>query len=404
MNEQLTRREALVAALAATALGGGALLRPVAARGATATATVGVILPLSHPGDSVAGNNILHTAQLWVDWVNKHGGVNGQHISLKVYDDKHDPNIGAKAVVTAVTKDHCSVILAGWDSPIVLAEIEEAHRLKTPFFVAYAWAAGITEAGYPEVVRIGPNNDQLPTAFTPFLKHRGYRKVAVIAEDTPYGQGLGEAVRQTATLAGIEVSAQVYKRDTHDLRPKLRALLAGKPDAILVAAFVAPALYLAIAQARELGYKGDILLGWDYVDDAFWKATGKHGVGVIWPTFSAPTLHLTGTGLSFKHLFVKRFKHAPLIYQALTWDQLNAWKWAVETAGSMDPAAVVPVLPRIDLPGTMGHITLSHTPNSVHYNQWDGITVYFDQAPKKGATDATAKVLASVNGSVVKTP
>jgi branched-chain amino acid transport system substrate-binding protein len=404
VNEQLTRREALVAALAAAALGGGALLRPVAARGATATATVGVILPLSHTIDSVAGNNILHTAQMWVDWINGHGGVDGQHIALKVYDDQNDPNIGAKSVVSAITKDHCSVILAGWDSRVVLAEIEEAHRLKTPFFVAYAWSADITKAGYPEVVRIGPNNDQLKNAFAPFLKHRGYRKVAVIAEDTPFGQGLGEAIRETATLAGIEVSAQVYKRDTHDLRPKLRPLLAGKPGAIVVAATVAPALDLAITQARALGYKGDILLGWDYVDDAFWKATDKHGTGVIWPTFSAPSLHLTGTGLSFKHLFVKRFKHAPLIYQALTWDQLNAWKWAVETAGSMDPAAVVPVLPRIDLPGTMGHITLSSTPDSVHYNQWDGITVYFDQAPKKGATDATAKVLASVKGSVVKTP
>lgn len=402
MNEQLTRREALVAALAATALGGGALLRPVAARGATAIPTVGMILPLSHTSDSVAGKNILHTAQLWVEWVNGHGGVGGQQIALKVYDDQNDPNIGAKSVVTAITKDHCSVILAGWASRIVLAEIEEAHRLKTPFFVAYAWSPDITKASYPEVVRIGPNSDQLKSAFAPFLKHRGYRKVGVIAEDTPFGQGFGEGIREAATLLGIQITAEVYKRDTHDLRSKLRPLLAGKPDAIVVASVIPPGLDLAITQARSLGYKGDIVLGWDYVDDAFWKATGKHGTGVIWPTFSAPTLHLTGTGQAFKHLFVKKFKHAPLIYQAFTWDQLNAWKWAVETAGSFDPAAVVPVLPRIDVLGTMGHITLSSTPDSVHYNQWDGVTVYFDQATKKGATDATAKVLASVKGTVVK--
>ena len=50
------------------------------------------------------------------------------------------------------------------------------------------------------------------------------------------------------------------------------------------------------------------MLGWDYVNDAFWKATGKHGVGVIWPTFSAPTLHLTNTGLTFKHAYTKRYK------------------------------------------------------------------------------------------------
>ena len=140
------------------------------------------------------------------------------------------------------------------------------------------------------------------------------------------------------------------------------------------------------------------MLGWDYVNDEFWKSTGKHGVNVIWPTFSAPTLRLTAAGQTFKRAYTKRYKHAPLIYQAFTWDQLNAWKWAVDTAGSVAPADVVPVLPRIDMQGTMGHITLSNQPKTVHFNQWEGVKVYFDQAPKQGATDATAKVLWSTKG------
>ena len=54
MNEQLTRREALASALAAAALGGGALLRPASARAAAAgTARIGVILPLSKPALAV---------------------------------------------------------------------------------------------------------------------------------------------------------------------------------------------------------------------------------------------------------------------------------------------------------------------------------------------------------------
>jgi len=394
----MTRRDALVAAAAATALGGGALLRPLSAR-AAATINIGVILPLSKPGDQLAGNNVLKAAQLWVASVNDDGGVQGQHIALKQYDDKGDPERGAKAVTRAIEKDHCAMILAGWDSKVVLAEIKEAHRLATPFFVSYAWSPDITKAGYPEVVRIGPNNDMLTSAFAPFMTKRGYKRVAIIAENTPYGQGLGEAISENATLAGIDVTAEAYPRGSRDLRPILKRLLAHKPEALLVAATLAPGSTLAITQARAAGYKGDIVLGWDYVDDEFWKATGKHGVGVIWPTFSAPTLRLTATGATFKRAFTKRYKHAPLIYQALTWDQLNAWKWAVDAAGSVAPAAVVPVLPRIDMEGTLGRITLSSQPKTVHYNQWEGVTVYFDQAPKKGATDATAKVLTGIKGS-----
>ncbi len=92
----------------------------------------------------------------------------------------------------AVNHDHCSVILAGWASPIAQAEIEEAHALGIPMFVAYAWSVDVTKANYPEVVRIGPNNDMLPNAFAPFFKKRDYRHVAIIADDTAFAQGLGE--------------------------------------------------------------------------------------------------------------------------------------------------------------------------------------------------------------------
>ncbi len=397
MNEQLTRRDALVAALAATALGGGALVRPVAAR-AAATANVGVILPLSRPGDLVAGGNVLKAAKLWAAWVNGRGGVDGQRVALKIYDDKRDPERGARAVVSAITKDRCSVILGGWDSGVALAEIEEANRLGTPFFVSYAWSPDVTRANHPEVVRIGPNRDMLTSAFVPFMIKRGYTRVALIAEDTAYGQGLGETIRASATLAGMNVAAEAFPRDSHDVRPVLKRLLASKPQALMVIAEVTPGRTLAITQARGAGFRGDIVLGWDYVNEEFWKATGKHGVNVIWPTFSAPTLRLTPAGATFKRLYTKRYKHAPVIYQAFTWDQLNAWKWAVDTAGSVAPAAVVPVLPRIDMQGTMGRITLSNQPKTVHFNQWEGVTVYFDQAPKVGATDATAKVLWSTKG------
>jgi ABC-type branched-subunit amino acid transport system substrate-binding protein len=230
------------------------------------------------------------------------------------------------------------------------------------------------------------------------LAKQHYRHVTVLSEDTAFGKGLGEAIRATGTLAGIDMSEQEYPRDTHDLRSTLRKVLPAKPDAIVVAAHSAPALYLGVTQARADRYTGDIVLGWDYVDEAFWKATGKSGVGVIWPTFSAPPKAFTSAGLAFRRLFTNKYKRPPLVYQAFTWDDLNAWKWAAETAGSVAPADVIPVLPRIDMQGTLGHITLSNKPGTVHFNQWDGVTVYFDQASKKGATDSNAKLIASITG------
>jgi ABC-type branched-subunit amino acid transport system substrate-binding protein len=397
VNEHLTRRDALVAALAATALGGRALARPMAAR-AAASVNIGVILPLSHSPDVDAANNILTSARLWADWVNGRGGVLGRQVAIKLYDSRADPARASRNLVHAVTKDGCSVILAGWDSNVALAEIRVAHQYKVPMFVAYAWSPDITKANYPEVVRIGPYNNMLPNAFAPFMTEQNYRHVAVISEDTAFGKGLSEAIRATGTLAGISMTEYEYPRDTHDLRPTLKKVLPSKPDAIVLASHSSPALYLAVTQARAAGYKGDIVLGWDYVDDKFWKAVGKRGVGVIWPTFSAPPQAFTPAGLTFRHLFTKKYKRAPIVYQAFTWDELSAWKWAAETAGSIAPADVIPVLPRIDMQGTLGHITLSNKPGTLHFNQWEGIPVFFDQATKTGVNDSNAKLIASIKG------
>ena len=82
---------------------------------------------------------MLKSARLWADWVNGRGGVDGQRVALKVYDDKGDPDRGGKAVVHAVTEDQCAVILGGWDSSVAAAEIAEAHSYRVPMFLAYAW-------------------------------------------------------------------------------------------------------------------------------------------------------------------------------------------------------------------------------------------------------------------------
>ena len=399
MNEQLTRREALVAALAATALGGGALVRPGSARAATATASIGVILPLSKPGDSVAGANILKSAQLWADWINGHGGVDGQRVKLQTYDDKASADLGAKAVDKAITKDHCSVILAGWDSDGRAGRDRAGAPVQTPFFVSYAWSSEITQKSYPEVVRIGPNLDQLANAFAPFMKARGYATVAVVKDDTAYSRGLGKELGAAATQAGIHGRRIVYSATRTTCAPAQRTCWRASPRRSCSSPRWPPALYLgdhAGARAR-LSQRHPARLGLrrrGLLEGHRQARRGRHLADVLG---SSEGVHLDGPGVQAP-LHQEVQARAPLVYQAFTWDQLNAWKWAVDTAGSIAPADVVPVLPRIDMQGTLGRIRLSNKPSTVHFNQWEGVTVYFDQAPKKGATDATAKLIASITG------
>ena len=103
------------------------------------------------------------------------------------------------------------MILGGWDSSVAAAEIADAHSYHVPMFLAYAWDPDLTKVNYPEVVRIGPNNAILASAFAPFMKRQEYRHVALIADDTGFrpgpwwnDPGHGDARRHRHRVAGVQ--------------------------------------------------------------------------------------------------------------------------------------------------------------------------------------------------------
>ena len=282
VNEYLTRREALVAALAATALGGGALRAPrgCACRGdrhgahrrdpaALATRRDGRGQQRAQGGAAVGRlgqrpRRRRRAARRAQD-LRRQGRRRARRQGRRARD-REGPVLGHPR--------------AAGTRPSRWPRSRRPTGSATPFFVSYAWSPDVTKASYPEVVRIGPNNDMLTSAFAPFMTKRDYKRVAVIAEDTAFGQGLGETIRANATLAGIDVFARGVR--ARHARPAARPQAAARAQAGRARdrrGGRCPARTLAVTQARGAGFKGDIVLGWDYVDEAFWKATGKHGVG-----------------------------------------------------------------------------------------------------------------------------
>jgi ABC-type branched-subunit amino acid transport system substrate-binding protein len=66
--------------------------------------TLGFVTPLSAPGDVHSGETLRNTPQLWVDDVNKSGGIMGEKVVLAVFDDSGKPEVGASAVDAATSR------------------------------------------------------------------------------------------------------------------------------------------------------------------------------------------------------------------------------------------------------------------------------------------------------------
>src|SRR5690606_7147127 len=124
----LTRR-----AVIGTAVGLAAMAAiPSVVQGADDEIILGLVSPLSEPGDARSGEAIKKTADLWVKMTNEAGGIDGKKVRLAVYDDQGKVEVGAAAVERAVTEGHASAILGIWSSSVALAQMEVAKRYNVP--------------------------------------------------------------------------------------------------------------------------------------------------------------------------------------------------------------------------------------------------------------------------------
>ena len=379
-----------VAAFVAGCGGGG---DDKAASGSKDEVVFGISTVFSGPSARF-GQDHLDVAELFRDQVNANGGIDGHRVVLKTADDKLQPSVGVSETRRLINSENVAALFGSPGSSVAVAEVPVVQRANVPMCLDYTWADEVTEMNTEQVFRIGPYNTLIGQSFVPYLQEKGYEKVAILAEDTDYGIGAGEAIKEGAGDS-MDVELIQFPSETQDLTPQLSKLAAQDPppDATIIASTLAPQ-FSFYNQAAEVGLPGDKIAGWDSVTQPdFWKTVGDNGVGVVYPTFYASSLELTKTGQDFQEAYKAKFDRDPTIYMFLQWDCLNAIREAIEMTGSIEPGDLVPALPKLDFEGTTGNITLTREKGTVHWNQWEDITVFFKQFTKKGQTDAKTKTV-----------
>jgi branched-chain amino acid transport system substrate-binding protein len=356
--------------------------------------TLGLVSPLSEPGDARSGDAIRKTAELWVKLTNDAGGIDGRPVNLAVYDDQGRVEVGASAMERAITEANASAILGVWSSSVTLAQMEVAKGYNVPLLAFYSWSDEITSKNYPQVFRIGPYNSQIAAQMVPFVKARGYEKVVVLAEDTAYGLGFAQSFQEAmAEAPDIDLEIVQFQAQTQDLTAQMSSVAASQPDAVIVQTVFA-ATNLSIKQGREVGLTADIITGWDWpLLPDFWETVGEAGVGVIYPTFSDPSMNVTPTGQAFIEAYTAEYGNEPAIFQYYLWDNFNAVKTAIEESGSSDPATLVETLPGVEFEGTIGPVFFRNEPGTVNFNQWDRFAMFFKSLNNVGDGEAEAELV-----------
>jgi branched-chain amino acid transport system substrate-binding protein len=315
----MTRRFRLVAALAllAVIVGGG----PVAPALAQNPVKIGVLTPLSPPGDASAGQFIVRGAKMAADDVNARGGVlGGRKIELVIEDDSGTPEKGAAGFRKLATQDKAVAVVGQFHSSVMGAVQDLAEQFKIPVFSTQASAKGITERHLTYTFRTHVIDPDRVALWNRWIKQQGFKRVAILAENTDYGVGVIEDAKKLAAGmgAGVELKTVIFDRAVVDLTPQLLEIKSWKPDLFINVGIGTPT-YLIIKQAYDVGLfpSTPMLVSYDLpARPEFWKNLGDKGTYLTFITYYHPTMKLTSRGEGFRTKYRAEFKEDP-VYGAL---------------------------------------------------------------------------------------
>lgn len=309
------------------------------------TVKIGVIGPLTG-GASQYGIAVKNGAILAAEEINLAGGVLGMQLEIIAYDSKGEVLDGVNAYNRLVDQDNIDALVGGTFSGVTLAfkasAVEDGIPVLTP------------TATNPEVTLNAPNifracytdSYQGAVAAVFAIEDLNAIKAAVFYNiDDAYSEGLATAFAATFRSLSLTVDLFTFTEGTNDYNASLTQIQAGNYDVVFVPAYVA-AVGAILTQVSNSNFGDTIFMGgdgWDGIEENYATvAEGFYFVNHYAKTDPAANVQ------AFVTNFTARFNMAPNALAALAYDSVYTMALAMETAGTLDKAAVVAALASIE--------------------------------------------------------
>lgn len=366
---------------------GGRLLRRMATRMVTGVAaiaaalTVGLIAGPAPAADPIKIGSIVSATgpasflgepekkvlELYVDRINKAGGVLGRPLELVLYDDGGAADKAATFTKRLIDSDNVDVIVGGTTTAATMAAAPLVERAGVPF-ISLAGAVVIVEPVKKWVFKT-PHTDRMAAdKVMEDLKKNHLSRLALLSEDSGFGKSGHAETLKAAKEQGIEIVAdETYGAKDTDVTAQLTKIRNnGKAQAVLVFGLgQGPAV--VTKNYRQLGidlplYQSHGVASKDYIE-----LSGKAAEGVRLPAAglvvakqlpdSDPQKKVV---TEFAKVYEDNFKAEPSTFAGHAYDGLMIAVDAIKRAGSTDKAKVRDAIERTKgYVGTGGVVTMS---------------------------------------------
>ncbi len=310
-------------------------------------------------GSSSMGVSMRDGVRLAIDEINKSGGVLGRQLVAVERDDEAKNERGVQIAQEFINKEKVTAVVGYINTGVALASQRFFQEAKIPVLNNVATGSVITHQFDKEpenyVFRNAAHDSiQAPMIVEEAVTRRGYKKVAILADSTNYGQ-LGRQDLETALKAKGIAPVATEKFNIKDVDMTAQLLKAKEAGAEAVLTYgIGPELAQIANGMTKLGWKVPIIGSWtlsmaNYIDNA-----GPGGEGARMPqTFIQEPTNAKRQSFIISYLKTFNPKNARMdspVSAAQGYDSIYLLAAAIKQAGSTDGPKVKAALEDLKTP------------------------------------------------------
>ncbi len=347
-----------------------AALPPLAA--AEETIKIGVTEPLSGSFKDI-GERYLDGVVYAAKVINETGGLLGKKVEVIPIDSELKPDVATRKAQNLILRDGVKFFCGGTGSSVGAAMQQLAEKQNVIMFTYGMAAASMTGPKCSKnFFRACASTDQQSYALAELIGKKGYKKVAIIAQDYSFGQEALAAFKKK--LAQVNPSAKIvvelyHPAGTKDYGPYASQIIAAKPDVIFTPNW-GNDLTLLLKQGRPMGMNQKVFSY--YINDEFTiEALGDDklmigNMGAEVYTLSIPTKK----NQDFVAKFHKDKGYYPTWLRGKAYIATMFWAEAVKKAGSTNVEAVIKAWEGLTYDGPAGLWTMRACDHQAQMPLW----------------------------------
>ena len=238
--------------------------------------------PSGFTGSAAAGvKENAEGAKLYIDSVNRQGGVHGQQIELIPMDDRFDPATTAQVGRALITEQHVLALFLNRGTPHAQALLPVLTELRVPLVGPSTGAMALHDPVHPWVFNVRAAYQREAIKAIKHLASLGMTRIAVLQTDDSFGADAAIGAEKGFAASALKPALlQKFPREKPDFAELASKVKASDAQAVLYIGSSA-SVASGVKALRTAGLTVQVVTLSNNASEGFIKLLGEHARGVI---------------------------------------------------------------------------------------------------------------------------